>query len=270
MNRTAFIISDSTGLTAETLGNALLSQFDIPFNKIFCPYVDTIEKAKEIALRIEAAAKNDGVRPLIFETLVNKDVRAVITASSGYVLDIYGTFLNQLETELREPSIPRVGKTHYAPTQERSLQRMNAVDYALNYDDGAKMDGYDVADIVLVGVSRSAKTPTSLYIAMQFSLFSANYPLTEEDLDKGDLPKELIEQKRKLFALTIEPARLSQIRTQRRADSRYASIQQCSWEVREAMAIYRRYGIPHIDTTYLSVEEIATQIIFQTGIERKR
>ncbi len=269
MSRHAFIISDSTGLTAETLGNALLSQFDVPIERIFCPYIDTIEKAQEISKRIDEAAATDGVRPLIFDTIVNQEIREVITASKGFVTDIYGTFLGKLEKELGASSIPRVGKTHFAPSEEKSMRRIDAVNYALENDDGAKMNRYGDADLILIGVSRSAKTPTSLYIAMQFGLFAANYPLTDEDIDKGDLPKPLVEQRRKLFGLTISPQRLVQIRSQRRADSRYASIQQCQMEVREAQNLYRRYGIPHIDTTNLSVEEIATQIILKAGIDRK-
>ena len=269
MGRHAFIVSDSTGMTAETLGNALLSQFDVPFERVFCPYVDTVDKARDIALRIDAAAEADGVRPLIFDTIVTPEIREVITRANGFVIDIYGTFIAMLEQEVGATAIPRVGKTHLRPSEERAQRRIDAVNYTLENDDGQRMNPFDRADLILIGVWRSAKTPTSLYLAMQFGLFVANYPLTPDDIEKGELPKPLVEQKRKLYGLTIAPERLSQIRAERRADSRYASLPQCQMEVREALALYRRYGIPHLDSTNLSVEEIATQVIFNAGIERK-
>lgn len=267
--RHAFYISDSTGLTAETVGNALLAQFDqVEFSRSYHPYIDSVEKAKKVVEKIDQAYLEDGVKPLIFDTILNQDLRLVISRSKGLLIDVIGTFLPTLETELGALSAMRVGKSHANPLEEKSQRRIEAVNYALDADDGARTNRYDMADIILIGVSRSAKTPTSLYIAMQFGLYAANYPLTEEDLDTGNMPANLAPFKNKLFGLTIDPKRLSTIRNERRAGSKYASLSQCVWEVKEALLLCRNQGIPTIDTTRLSVEEISTQIILRSGLKR--
>jgi [pyruvate, water dikinase]-phosphate phosphotransferase / [pyruvate, water dikinase] kinase len=267
--RHAFYISDSTGLTAETLGNALLAQFDqVEFRRSYHPYTDTVEKAQKVVEKIDKAYAKDGVKPLIFDTILNQDLRIVISGSKGLLIDVIGTFLPALESELGALSAMRVGKSHANPLEEKSQRRMEAVNYALDADDGARTNRYDLADIILIGVSRSAKTPTCLYIAMQFGLYAANYPLTEEDLNIGKMPPKLLEFKEKLFGLTVEPKRLSTIRNERRADSKYASLSQCEWEVKEAQILFRNHGISSIDTTRLSVEEISTQIILMSGLKR--
>ncbi len=267
--RHAFYISDSTGLTSETVGNALLAQFDqVNFLRSYHPYVDSVEKALEVVERIDDAYREDGVKPLIFDTILNQELRLVISRSKGLLIDVIGTFLPTLESELGALAAMRVGKSHANPMEEKAQRRIEAVNYALDADDGARTNRYDMADIILIGVSRSAKTPTCLYIAMQFGLYAANYPLTEEDLDLGRMPPKLLPFKEKLFGLTIDPARLSTIRNERRADSKYASLPQCVWEEKEAEILYRNNTIPSIDTTRLSVEEIATQIILMSGLKR--
>ncbi len=268
--RYAFFISDSTGITSQTLGNALLPLFkETKFHKVHLPYTDTMEKAEEAVRQIDEAAAKTGAKPLIFDTIMNPEIRARIAKSQGFLMDIIGTFLPSLEKELGAVSSYQVGQSHDNPTGERALIRMDAVNFALENDDGAKTRYYGDADVILIGVSRSAKTPTCLYIAMQHGIFAANYPLTEEDLNRGELPKSLREQKDKLFALTIDPSRLSDIRQQRRADSKYASLKQCAWEVKEALFLYRKWGIPTIDTTAISVEEIATKIIMEKKLQRR-
>jgi regulator of PEP synthase PpsR (kinase-PPPase family) len=267
--RYVFYISDSTGLTAEGLGNALLAQFkSIEIERVFLPYTNTQEKARQALLRIKSSGQLGDARPIIIATILDPLIREIIAESDGYVIDIFGDFLSGIEEELGEKSQSKVGGTHVNPADSKALRRIDAVNYALDNDDGARTNHYDRADLILVGVSRSAKTPTCLYMAMQFGIFAANYPFTEEDLELGKLPARLLPFKNKLFALTIAPERLSKIRNERRSDSKYASIKQCQWEVKEAALIYKKTGLNIIDTTSLSVEEIATQILLSSGIER--
>ncbi|GAB2190740.1 pyruvate, water dikinase regulatory protein [Sessilibacter sp. MAH2] len=268
--RYAFFISDSTGITSQTLGNALLPLFqETKFHKVHLPYTDSLEKADQAVQQINEAAAKSGEKPLIFDTIMNPEIRDRIAGSEGFLMDIIGTFLPSLEKELGAVSSYQAGQSHESPYGERGLIRMDAVNFALDNDDGAKTKYYPSADVILIGVSRSAKTPTCLYIAMQHGIFAANYPITEEDLRKNELPKILREHKNKLFGLSIDPERLSNIRHQRRADSRYSSIKQCEWEVKEALYMYRALGIPWIDTTAISVEEIATRIIMEKNLQRR-
>jgi regulator of PEP synthase PpsR (kinase-PPPase family) len=270
MKRTAFFVSDSTGITAENLGNSLLSQFEeIQFEKFTESYVDTIEKAENLISRIDAAAERDGLPPIVFDTVVNKDIRQLIEESSGYTIDVFGAFLDPLEKELHSRSSRSVGKSHAISTNSGYQSRIEAVHYALDSDDGAKLNHYERADIILIGVSRSGKTPTCLYMALQYGIFAANYPLTEEDMDSGQLPKALKAHRDKLFGLTINPERLCAIRQERRADSKYASLTQCENEVRDAERLLLRNGILHVDTTHFSIEEITAKIMSKAGIARK-
>jgi len=268
--RYVFFISDSTGLTAEGLGNALLAQFvNIDIEKVFLPYTDTAEKARKAILRIKSSVQLGDERPLIISTILDPVIREIISHSEGYVIDIFGSFLFGLEEELGEKSASRVGESHVNPSDKKALMRIDAVNYALDNDDGIKVNKYDMADIILVGVSRSAKTPSCLYMAMQFGIFAANYPLTEEDLEIAKLPQKLMPYKDKIFALTIAPNRLSEIRNERRSGSKYASVKQCQWEVREAELIYKKMGFPVLETTSLSVEEIGAQILLKRNISRR-
>ncbi len=270
MKRSAFFVSDSTGITAENLGNSLLSQFEgIQFEKFTESYVDSIAKAENLVDRIDAAAERDGLAPIVFDTVVNKDIRRLISASKGYTIDIFEAFLKPLEKELHSRSSYSVGKSHAITTDSGYQSRIEAVHYALDSDDGAKLNHYERADIILTGVSRSGKTPTCLYMALQYGIFAANYPITEEDMESGQLPKALKSHRDKLFGLTINPERLCSIRQERRADSKYASLTQCENEVREAERLLSRNGIASVDTTHFSIEEIAAKIISHAGITRK-
>jgi len=267
MKRTAFFISDSTGITAETLGQSLLAQFDnIEFDKIVLPFVDTEEKAQRAADRINDAADRDGLPPIIFDTIVNQQIRDIIRAGNGVLLDIFSTFLAQLEKALGAKSSFTVGRGHFSTADRAYEKRIDAVHYALANDDGAQISHYDDAQLILLGVSRSGKTPTCLYMAMQHGIFAANYPLTDEDLERGQIPRPLQNQRHKLYGLTINPERLAAIRHERRANSRYANISKCEDEVRMAEALFERARIPYIDTTHISIEEIATKILVATRL----
>ncbi len=270
MKRTAFFISDGTGITAETLGQSLLAQFEtISFNKLTRPYIDTPDKARAIVQQINAAADSDGARPIIFDTLVNQEIREILAESNGFMIDIFSSFLAPLEHELLSRSSYSVGKSHSIAHNTNYAQRIEAVNFALDNDDGARTHYYDKADIILIGVSRSGKTPTCLYMAMQFGIRAANYPLTEEDMECLQLPAVLKKQKHKLFGLTIDPDRLSAIRNERKPDSNYSSFGQCDFEVREVERLFKRENIHFINSTHFSVEEISAKILVEMGIERK-
>ncbi|MFC3606991.1 posphoenolpyruvate synthetase regulatory kinase/phosphorylase PpsR [Stutzerimonas tarimensis] len=270
MKRTAFFISDGTGITAETLGQSLLAQFEnITFTKLTRPYIDTPEKARLMVQQINAAAERDGARPVIFDTLVNQEIRDVLAESNGFMIDIFSSFLAPLEHELLARSSYSVGKSHSITHNSKYMERIEAVNFALDNDDGARTRYYDKADLILVGVSRCGKTPTCLYMAMQFGIRAANYPLTEDDMEKLQLPAALKEYREKLFGLTIDPERLAAIRNERKANSRYASYAQCEFEVREVEQLFRRENIAYINSTHYSVEEISAKILVEKGVERR-
>jgi regulator of PEP synthase PpsR (kinase-PPPase family) len=271
MKRTAFFLSDGTGLTAEALGHSLLAQFEkIDFERITVPYIDDTTKARDMVKRINQAEETDGARPLVFDTIVDTDVREIIAGANGFMIDIFGTFLSPLEQELQSSSSYSVGKSHAISNGGRYEQRIKAVNFALDNDDGARTRHYDEADLILVGASRSGKTPTCLYLALQYGVKAANYPITEEDLDDQNIPAALRPHKQKIFGLTIDPERLATIRNERRPNSRYSSIKQCMLEIEEIELMYRRERIPYLNTTAYSVEEISTRIMVSAGLKRNR
>ncbi|KAA1174865.1 kinase/pyrophosphorylase [Marinobacter salinexigens] len=271
MRRTAFFISDGTGLTAEALGHSLLAQFEkIEFERVTVPYIDDEEKARDMVKRINKAAESDGERPLVFDTIVNSDIRAIIATADGFMVDIFGTFLSPMEQELQSSSSYTVGKSHSINNAGGYERRINAVNFALDNDDGARTRHYDEADLILVGASRSGKTPTCLYLALQYGIKAANYPITEEDLEDQKIPGALRAHKQKIFGLTIDPERLATIRNERRPNSRYSSLKQCMHEIEEIELMYRRERIPYLNTTAYSVEEISTRIMVTTGLKRNR
>jgi regulator of PEP synthase PpsR (kinase-PPPase family) len=270
MKRTAFFISDGTGITAETLGQSLLAQFEtIDFTKLTRPYIDSAEKARAMVQQINAAAERDGIRPIIFDTIVNRDIRAILDTAEGFMIDIFSTFLAPLEQELSSHSSYSVGKSHSIGHNSNYMERIEAVNFALDNDDGARTHYYDKADLILVGVSRCGKTPTCLYMAMQYGIRAANYPLTEDDMERLQLPAALKKYKDKLFGLTIDPDRLTAIRNERKPNSRYASYAQCEFEVREVENLFRRENIAYINSTHFSVEEISAKVLVEKGVERR-
>jgi regulator of PEP synthase PpsR (kinase-PPPase family) len=269
MKRKVFFVSDRTGITAEMFGQSLLSQFEkTQFDEMTLPFIDTEEKAHEVCRIINKAEKSSQQRPIVFDTIVIPEIRQVVQSSNALVLDFFHTFIGPLEDELQQSSDFRVGKTHSLSDTDAYDSRIDAVNFALNNDDGITMRHYDKADVILVGVSRCGKTPTSLYMAMQFGIKTANYPFTEDDMENLSLPPELKKYKNKIFGLTINPNRLHDIRTERKANSRYASLKQCQFEVREVESMYRRLKIEHLNTTTRSVEELSAKILASTGLKR--
>jgi [pyruvate, water dikinase]-phosphate phosphotransferase / [pyruvate, water dikinase] kinase len=264
-----FFVSDQTGVTAETMGHSLLTQFEgLEYRPVTLPFVSSVDKAQEVVRRINAAAAEQGVRPIIFSTLVQDDLRDIVMGSNALFLDFFAAFVGPLERELDTRSTHRAGRAHGMADLAGYTARINATNYSLANDDGAGAD-YEHADVVLIGVSRSGKTPTCLYMALQYGIFAANYPLTDEDLQSDELPPRLAAFRDKLYGLTIKPERLQQIRNERRPESRYASRQQVQYELRAAEALFQRYAVPYIDTTECSIEEIASRILNNSGIERR-
>ena len=268
--RSAFFISDGTAITAETLGKSLLSQFsDVEFDIQVIPYVDTPLLACEAVQRINKAYESSGLRPLVFDTIVSDEIREIINAADAHNLDIYEGLINRIATEINHKPNPHAGMAHSSVDSDDYKARIDAVHFALDNDDGARTNHYDGADIILIGLSRSGKTPTSLYLALQYGIRAANYPLTEEDLDTSQLPRALKPYHHKLFGLTIDTERLVRIRQERKAGSRYASLAQCQEEQRAIQAIYSSQKIPNLNVSEMSVEEIATRILQITGLKRR-
>ncbi|BFL69991.1 pyruvate, water dikinase regulatory protein [Moraxella osloensis] len=268
--RSVFFISDGTAITSETLGRSILSQFpNVPFETRVIPYVDTLDRADEAVNQINLAHQRDGVKPLVFDTIVDPVIRERINGADAFNLDIYEGLISKIADEIKVQPAPHTGHAHGDVDSENYKSRIDAVHFALDNDDGARTTHYDAADIILIGVSRSGKTPTSLYLALQFGIRAANYPLTEDDLYENSLPKALKPYRDKLFGLVIDTDRLVKIRNERRAGSRYASYQQCQQELRAIQGIYISQGIPNIDVSTMSIEEIATRILQMTGLKRR-
>ncbi|MGE5470414.1 MAG: pyruvate, water dikinase regulatory protein [Bacteroidota bacterium] len=262
IKRTVFFVSDGTGLTAEALGHSLLTQFEqVEFKQIRIPFLDSIEKAEDAVARINTQGESDGMRPIVFTTLVNQALASIVHQADAFCLSYFETFLAPLEAELGVKSSHTVGRSHGSADSSDYKNRIEAINYTLAHDDGITDRDLAESDVILVAVSRCGKTPTSLYLAMQFGLKAANFPLIPEDFDRGHLPGTLERHRSKLFGLTIQPERLHQIREERRAGSKYASLANCRYEIGEAEKMMRREGIRWLDSSTKSIEEISTTIL---------
>lgn len=266
--RTVFFVSDGTGITAETFGHAVLTQFDLRFRQVRLPFIDTLDKAHEANRKINEAASG-GQRPIVFSTLVKPDLSAVIRQANGMHMDLIQTFVAPLEQELGVKSTHTIGRSHNIVDSEEYKNRIEAINFSLAHDDGQSHKNLAAADVILVGVSRSGKTPTSLYLAMQYGIKAANYPLIPDDFERGRLPSSLPPFRSKIFGLSITPERLSEIRHERRAGSKYASIENCRYEVNEAELMMKREGIRWLSSTTKSIEEIATTILQEIKPDRR-
>jgi len=268
--RHAFVISDRTGLTAEAMAHSLLSQFpSIEFQTETLPFVDTADKARELVGKLGETTAKTGQLPLLFVTLVDDEIREIIQSANAVVFDLFDTFIGPMEKELGFESSHSVGKSHGVADVAEYTSRIAAVHFSLATDDGLETDHYRKADIILIGVSRCGKTPTSLYLSMHFGLFASNYPLTDDELHSRRLPDVLERYRDKVFGLTIDPFRLLQIRQERYAGESYSSIEACQKEVAAVEAIYRATEVPFINTTRMSIEEISATIMHRSGLKRK-
>jgi hypothetical protein len=267
---TVFFISDGTGITAETLGHSLLSQFEgINHTQVRMPFIDSVDKARNCVARIAEAKARDGSRPIIVSTLVNPEAVSVLCEADALILDFFGAFIAPLEAELGIKSSHTIGRSHSRVNSSEYVARIDAINFTLAHDDGVSNADLDKSDVILVGVSRSGKTPTSLYLAIQFGIKAANYPLIPEDFERNKLPDGLAKHKHKLFGLTISPERLASIRQERRPDSTYASIKNCRWEIEQAQKLMRREGIQWLDSTTKSIEEIGATLLQTVNIEKR-
>ncbi|MGL5743375.1 MAG: posphoenolpyruvate synthetase regulatory kinase/phosphorylase PpsR [Legionella sp.] len=270
MKRFVFMISDGTGITAETLGHSLITQFEnIKFERQTIPYVDSLEKAEHVIQQINQVYEEQGVKPLVFMTMIDQTIRNYFKSANACVFDLFSTFIGPMEEELNEKSSYTVGRTHGVVNNKLYLHRLEAIDFALSHDDGIKIRGYDKADIILIGVSRCGKTPSCLYMALQYGILAANYPFTDDEIVGFKLPEALRPYKNKLFGLTIDVHRLQQIRAERLPNSKYASTEQCRLEVNEVEAMYQKEKIPYLNSTKYSIEEISTKILAAAGLQRK-
>ncbi len=266
--RTVFFVSDGTGLTAEALGHSLLTQFEnVEFRQHRAPFIDSADKAHAIVARINECSRADGLRALVFTTLIDPEVSAIVQASDAFCMSFFESFLAPLEAELGVQSSHTVGRSHDISDSSNYQKRIEAINFTLNHDDGITEHELEKSDLILVGVSRCGKTPTSLYMAMQFGLRVANFPLIPEDFERGKLPGNLTRYRDKLFGLTIKPERLNKVREERRAGSRYAALENCRYEVAEAEKMMQREGIRWLDSSSKSIEEISTTIMQELHLE---
>ncbi|MRN38690.1 kinase/pyrophosphorylase [Neisseria sp. N95_16] len=268
--RHIFYISDRTGLTAENIGEALLNQFgNLEFKRYTYPFINTVEKAQEVIAKVNANAEANGERPIAFVSVVNDEIRNMIKTANAYQINFFETFLGALEKELNAEATLASQGHHSIGNTQRYDARMEAVNFSLNHDDGVSDKNLQEADVILMGVSRSGKTPTCLYLALQYGIRAANYPLIPDDLESSDLPRMVKPYKDKLFGLTIQPERLQAIRQERRPNSTYAQINTCRSEVADAQAMFKRHGIPFTNTTDKSVEELAVYILQACQLKRR-
>lgn len=259
--RIVFIVSDGTGITAENFSQSILAQFEATFKHIRVPFVDSPEKAHDAVSSINQAASKYEVQPIVFTTLVNPELNQIVGKANGLILDMFQTFVAPLEQALGVKSTHAMNRLHHNADTEAYKNRIEAINYSLAHDDGQSNKNLAEADVILVGISRVGKTPTSLYLAMQYGMKAANYPLIPEDFERGQLPKDLIPYRNKIFGLMIDAERLSEIRNERRPGSNYAKLENCRYEINEATAMMKKESIPWVATTSKSIEEIATTVL---------
>ncbi len=267
--RTVFFVSDGTGITAETFGHAVLTQFDLRFMQVRLPFIDTLDKAYEAAQKINDVFDKEGKRPIVFSTLVKVELSNVVRQSECMYMDLIQTFVGPLEQELEVKSTHTIGRSHNIVDSEAYKNRIEAINFSLVHDDGQSHKNLSTADVILVGVSRCGKTPTSLYLAMQYGIKAANYPLIPEDFERDKLPSALPPYKNKIFGLSISPERLSEVRNARIPGSKYAAIENCRYEVNEAEKMMKREGIRWLSSTIKSIEEISTTILQEMKTDKR-
>ncbi|MEQ1767014.1 MAG: pyruvate, water dikinase regulatory protein [Methylotenera sp.] len=263
LKRTVFFISDGTGITAGALGKLLEHFPGTQFTQVRLPFTDTLDKIKLAQEAILNAAVEDGGRPVVIMTLGNLELRSTLKESNAYFIDLFNTFIDPLSLELDQKPLRGAGIAHSVMGSKYN-DRMEAVNFTLNHDDGMTNSGLEEADVILIGVSRCGKTPTSVYLAMQFGIKAANYPLIPEDFERGSLPAILHKHLDKIFGLTIKPERLHAVRNERRSGSFYASIENCRQEIATAETLMRNAGITWADSTSRSVEELSAIIMEKT------
>ena len=260
--RTVFFISESTGITAETLGMSLLSQFPhIEFTYIQRPFVDSEDKAENLVSEINEVAAKEPFRPLVFATMPEENINHIIQQANCHYYEVFESFLDKIGKDLKTDPVLESGLSHGLINEKVYDARIDALNFTLKHDDAMVLKTLGDADVIIVGVSRSGKTPTSLYLALKFGIKAANYPITDDDFERNELPAVLLENREKLFATSIEAKRLHKIREKRMPNSSYASLETCKFEIKQAQALYDKYGLASMDVTTQSIEELAAQIV---------
>jgi regulator of PEP synthase PpsR (kinase-PPPase family) len=259
--RAAYFVSDSTGITAETLGSALLANFPaVSFDRHRIPFVDSVDGARAVVADIRQAVES-GAQPIVFATVKSAEILGELAASEAVVIDLLGGHLREVEAALNSTASEQLGQYHGVGDIERYFARMRAVEYAIEHDDGQSMRALDIADVIIIAPSRCGKTPTTMYLALQYGLLVANYPLTDEDFPSDGLPATVATYGGRCFGLTTTPLRLSQVRHERRPSSTYSSLAQCTLELRRAEDLYRRNRVPFLNSSTKSVEEMSAVIM---------
>jgi regulator of PEP synthase PpsR (kinase-PPPase family) len=265
--RTVFFVSESTGITAETLGHSLLSQFPhIEFTYHQRSFIDNEKKASTLVKEIAKISKNEGFKPLVFATMPETEINQILKDADCHYYEVFESILDKIGQDLHTEPTRESGLSHGLVNEKTYDARIDALNYTLMHDDAMVLKTLHEADVIIVGVSRSGKTPTSLYLALKFGIKAANYPITDDDFDRDELPKVLLENKDKLVATTIKAKRLQQIREKRRPNSQYSSLQTCKSEIKKAHKLYERYGLEPLDVTSQSIEELAAQIVRKHSI----
>lgn len=267
--RDVFYISDGTAITAETLGHAVLGQFSLDLQQTTLPFVESTERAKQVKNIINQSNEKYGIQPLVFYSMVVPEIKQIIEQANALFYDVLKVLVEPLERDLAIKATPQLQRSHSINKDSASYHnRIAAIEYTLAHDDGISLNHLEQADIILLGVSRCGKTPTSLYLAMQFGLRAVNYPFIADDMSALKLPKAIEPYRFKTFGLTIDIERLVAIRNERLADSNYASPEQCQDELQKVEAMFRREAIPYLNTSSLSVEEISTRLLSMSGLKR--
>lgn len=268
--RDVFYVSDGTAITCETLGHVVLGQFAVQPNEKTFPFVESDEKLSELLKQIQRSYQLHGVKPLVFFSMVIPEMRTRLLQAPAHFYDVLESIVQRVSLDIEMEPAPKLQRSRsVGKDSDTYFDRIAAIEYTLAHDDGVSLKDLDRADIILLGVSRSGKTPTSLYMAMQFGLRVVNYPFIAEDMHAMRLLPEFEFHRHKLFGLTINAERLTEIRENRLAGSEYASNQQCQQELATVEALFRLEAISYINTSSLSVEEISTRILERTGLKRR-
>lgn len=262
-----YYISDSTGILITNLGQALLCQFpEISFHEEKIPYVKTIKEAQKTLEYI--LDKSRGRRPIIFSTIMDLEIRNLFRSPEVEFFDAFDYFLDPLEHCLEAKALRVPGFSRHGDVLTMN-KRVDAINYCLEHDDGTKVNEFDEADVILLGVSRAGKTPVSVYLATQMGLKAGNFPLTDEYLKEQRLPQSVVRNIKRAVALTTTPEMLRSIREKRYPDSKYAKIATCIEELQLAEEIFHHHKVPIISSAGKSIEEIATQVTQEIGLARK-
>lgn len=267
-SKDVYYVSGSTALLAEDVGKALLCQFqEISFNEEKIPFIKTRAAAEKAMKHI--LEQSGGVRPLVFCTIMDAGIKKILDSPEVEFFDVFGNVLDRLENCLETKALRVPGYSRNIDDITLA-KRVEAIHFSIEHDDGTRSREYDEAEVILLGVSRSGKTPVSVYLATHMGIKSANFPLTSEHLDSYELPPEIVRNRKKVVGLMTSPGLLHKIREQRYSGSTYAKLSTCATELNQAKEIYLRYGIQSLETDGKSIEETSVQVTQLVDIPRKQ